>query len=127
MTATAALESLPVQARPLGQRIKWGTVDALTMTLLPRLALRTGARVLFAVAERHYRSGKWAGPRFDVHLIAAPAALYDPDLHASVAAMNAGVQAIAERDLAQYQWTYKRFNHRPPDSGLSNPYVPEQR
>jgi KDO2-lipid IV(A) lauroyltransferase len=96
--------------------------DALSMTLLPRLAQRTGATVLFAIAERRY-----PGPRFDVHLIAAPAALHDPDLRTAVAAMNAAVQAIAERDPTQYQWTYKRYSQRPVDSGDPNPYPPEPR
>ena len=97
--------------------------DALSMTLLPRLAQRTGATVLFAIAERRYDSGKSGGPRFDVHLIAAPAALRDADLHVAVAAMNAVVQAIAERDPTQYQWTYKRYSQRPPGSGEPDPYA----
>jgi KDO2-lipid IV(A) lauroyltransferase len=101
-------------------------IQALSMTLLPRLAQRTGATVLFAVAERHYRSGKSAGPRFDVHLIPALAALHESDLAGAVVAMNAGVQAIAERDPTQYQWTYKRYNQRPLNSGEPNPYAPEQ-
>ena len=36
--------------------------------------------------------------------------------------MNASVQAIAERDPAQYQWTYKRYTLRPPGSGEGTPY-----
>ena len=97
-------------------------MDALSMTLLPRLAQRTGATVLFAVAERRYTP---SGARFDVHLIPAPAAIHDADLHAAVAAMNAAVQAIAERDPTQYQWTYKRYNVRPLNSGETNPYAAE--
>ena len=99
-------------------------MDALSMTLLPRLAQRTGATVLFAVAERRYTP---SGARFDVHLIPAPAAIHDADLHAAVAAMNAAVQAIVERDPTQYQWTYKRYSQRPVDSGDPNPYPPEPR
>jgi KDO2-lipid IV(A) lauroyltransferase len=98
-------------------------MDALSMTLLPRLAQRTGATVLFAIAERRYASGKPGGPRFDVHLIPAPAAIHDADLPVAVAAMNAAVQAIAERDPTQYQWTYKRYSQRPLRSGERNPYV----
>jgi KDO2-lipid IV(A) lauroyltransferase len=92
--------------------------DALSMTLLPRLAQRTGAPVLFAIAERRYDRGR---TRFDVHLIPAPAALLDPDPQIAVAAMNATVQAIAERDPAQYQWTYKRYGRRP--VGEPDPYA----
>ena len=92
-------------------------VQALSMTLLPRLAQRTGATVLFVVAERVY-----PGPRFVVRVTPAPAALRDPDPAIAVAAMNAAVQAIAERDPAQYQWTYKRYTLRPPGSGEITPY-----
>lgn len=92
--------------------------DALSMTLLPRLAQRTGASVLFAIAERRY-----PGPRFDVHLIPAPTGMHDPDLQVAVSAMNAAVQTIAERDPIQYQWTYKRYSQRPAGSGEANPYV----
>ena len=97
-------------------------IEALSMTLLPRLARRTGAPVLFAVAERNY-----PGPRFDVHLLAAPEALHGDDLESAVAAMNACVQSIAERDATQYQWTYKRYSRRPPGSGERNPYLQDQR
>jgi len=41
--------------------------------------------------------------------------------------MNATVEAIARRDLRQYQWTYKRFTLRPPGSGETNPYPPDCR
>ncbi len=99
-------------------------MDALSMTLLPRLAQRTGATVLFAVAERRYGSPRKSGsPRFDVHLVPAPSAMRDPDLQIAVAAMNAAVQTIAERDPTQYQWTYKRYSQRPPNPGETNPYA----
>jgi KDO2-lipid IV(A) lauroyltransferase len=39
-----------------------------------------------------------------------------------VTALNAGVEAIAQHDFAQYQWTYKRYTLRPPESGEENPY-----
>ncbi len=97
-------------------------MEALSMTLMPRLAQRTGATVLFAVAERRYTA---SGLRFDVRLIPAPAAMRDTNLQVAVAAMNAAVQAIAERDPTQYQWTYKRYNQRPANSGQANPYAPE--
>ena len=43
----------------------------------------------------------------------------------AVAALNHAVEAVARRDPAQYQWTYKRYTLRPPDSGEDNPYWPE--
>ena len=94
---------------------------ALTLSLIPRLAERSGAAVLFAYAERREDG------RFDLHLEPAPAAVASGDVAAATAAMNAGVEAIAGRDFRQYQWTYKRFTLRPPGSGEIDPYGPECR
>lgn len=91
--------------------------QALTMTLLNRLAERSGAAVLFAYCER-----LGEGPGFALRIEAAPAAIASPDAREGVAALNAAVENIARRDPAQYQWTYKRYTLRPPDSGESNPY-----
>ena len=93
---------------------------ALTMTLLGRLASRSGARVLFAWCERLPGTSP---PRFALHIEAAPEAIGDADPQAAVASLNAGVEAIARRDFAQYQWTYKRYTLRPPGSGEANPYL----
>jgi len=91
--------------------------QALTMTLLNRLAERSGAAVLFAYCER---IGE--GPEFALRIEAAPPGIAAPDPVAGVYALNAAVENIARRDLAQYQWTYKRYTLRPPDSGEDNPY-----
>ena len=93
--------------------------QALTLSLIPRLAERSGAAVLVAYAERR------ADGCFDVHFEAAPAAIAGADLAAATAAMNAAVEAVARRDLSQYQWTYKRYTLRPPGSGEDNPYHPD--
>ena len=92
--------------------------DALTLSLIPRLAERSGAPVVFA----------WAAPvpgGFDVHVEAAAPEIAGADLAVAITAMNAQVEAIARRDLRQYQWTYKRFSHRPEGSGIPNPYKPD--
>ena len=93
---------------------------ALTMTLFGRLAGRSGARVLFAWCERLPGTSP---PRFALHVEAAPETIGDADPATAVAALNAGVEAIARRDFAQYQWTYKRYTLRPPGSGEANPYL----
>ncbi|WP_349998811.1 lauroyl acyltransferase [Stenotrophomonas lacuserhaii] len=92
-------------------------MPALTMTLVNRLAERTGATVLYGWCER-------TGPdmQFALHLEAADAAVADPDLHVAAAALNAGIERIARRDPAQYQWTYKRYTLRP-DDHEPNPYA----
>jgi len=91
--------------------------QALTMTLLSRLAERTGATVLLAWCER-------IGPdlEFALHVEPAPAEVADPDPVAATSALNAAIERIARRDPAQYQWTYKRYSNRPPGSGELNPY-----
>ncbi|WP_454832461.1 lauroyl acyltransferase [Pseudoxanthomonas wuyuanensis] len=92
--------------------------QALTMTLVSRLAERTGATVLFAWCERI-----GPGPDFALHVQPAPAAIAAPDPAIATAALNAEVERIARRDPAQYQWTYKRYTLRPPGSGEDNPYL----
>ena len=92
-------------------------VEALTMTLLPRLAARTGAPVLFAWCERIGH-----GDGFALHIEPAPVALSADDPRTAVAALNAAVERIARRDPAQYQWTYKRYTLRPSRRGEDNPY-----
>lgn len=87
--------------------------DALTMVLLPRLAARTGATVLFAFAERLPR-----GRGFRIHLLPAPAGLDDADLGVACTALNRGVEDCVERAFTQYQWQYKRYSA----DGLISPY-----
>ena len=94
--------------------------QALTMTLLGRLAARSDSRVLFAWCERLPGTSP---SRFALHVQAAPDAVGDADPARAVEALNAGVEAIARRDFAQYQWTYKRYTLRPPGSGEANPYL----
>lgn len=94
--------------------------QALTMRLLPRLAARTGATVLFAYCERIEGPGR--APSFALHIEPAPEGIAAEDPVAGATALNAAVEAIARRQPDQYQWTYKRYTLRPPDSGETNPY-----
>ena len=94
--------------------------QALTMTLLGRLAHRSGARVLLCWCERLPGAG---APRYAIHVTDAPEAVADADPARAVAALNAAIEAIARRDFGQYQWTYKRYTLRPPGSGEENPYL----
>lgn len=97
-----------------GEFIAFFDRPALTLSLIAKLAQRTGAPVLFAYAERHSTG-------FDVVFEAEEPALHASDLHVALAAMNRRVQAIAERDFRQYQWTYKRFSIRQ-NPNEKNPY-----
>ena len=75
-------------------------IDALTMTLLPKLAVRTGAAVLFASAVRVVGG-------FQIQLEAAAPEVID------VATLNVNVENLVLPWLAQYQWSYKRYSMRP--------------
>ena len=97
-------------------------MQALTMTLLSRLAARSGATVLFAWCERVPAPGAASPPAFAVHVEAAPPDVASADLAIGVHALDSAIESIARRDPAQYQWTYKRFKRRPKGSGESNPY-----
>ncbi|QNK03321.1 lipid A biosynthesis acyltransferase [Dyella telluris] len=79
--------------------------NALTMVLLPRLAARTGATVLFAFAERLPR-----GEGYRIHLMPAPEGLADADLSLACRALNQGVENCVELAFSQYQWHYKRYS-----------------
>lgn len=93
-------------------------IDALTMTLVNRLAARTGADLLYAWCER---TGD--GLQFDLHVEPAPAQLADADPVAATARLSADIEAIVRRNPTQYQWTYKRYTLRPEGSGQANPYA----
>lgn len=94
-------------------------VQAETMTLLGRLANRSGARVLLCWCQRIPGSSP---PRFALHIEQAPDGVDDADPKHAVAALNAGVEAVVRHDFSQYQWTYKRYKYRPPGSGEPDPY-----
>ena len=82
---------------------------ALTMTLLARLANRTGAVVIFAWCERLSR-----GRGYALHFSTAPHDIYSPDLDAATLAMNRSIEGLIRTCPAQYQWSYRRFRTRPP-------------
>lgn len=90
---------------------------ALTMTLLNRLANKTGAMVLHAWCERAAD-----GRHFTLHIEPANDAVADADPLIAATALNADIERIASRDPAQYQWTYKRFTMTPPGTVPPNPY-----
>ena len=61
-------------------------------------------------------------PRFRICIERADPDIASDDPKVGVAALNRDIERIARRDLAQYQWTYKRYTLRPPGSGEDNPY-----
>lgn len=82
-------------------------VSANTMTLVSRLAQRSGAPVVFCYAERLP-----AGEGFCLHFAAAPDEIADRDLQVSLKAMNEAVAQMVRQCPAQYEWGYRRFRTR---------------
>jgi KDO2-lipid IV(A) lauroyltransferase len=78
---------------------------ALTMTLLSKIANRSGATVLFCVAERLARGKGW---RF--HVLPAEPAVSSDVLIDATAALNRGVEQCISLCPAQYLWDYRRFH-----------------
>lgn len=83
-------------------------VPAYTMLLVNRLARKSGARVVFLFAERLP-----GGLGFHMHCRPAPEAVAATNPVDAASALNQGVEACVRMAPAQYQWTYKRFRHRP--------------
>ncbi len=83
-------------------------IPAATMVLLPRLAARTQAIVLFGFMERLP-----CGAGFCLHWLEAPPELSNANLSQASIALNRGVASCVEQAFTQYQWTYKRWSMRP--------------
>jgi len=75
-----------------------------SMTLLSRLAHKTGAPVVFGFAERLPQ-----GEGFALHFLAAPSGIDAADTHVAVRALHEGLEDCVRIAPAQYQWSYKRF------------------
>lgn len=94
-----------------GQFAPFLGVEALTGVLLPRMAQRTGALVIFAVCER------LKGGKYRVHVFKADDEIYSKDMREALTAVNKGVERCIEVDPNQYLWAYKRFRNQPAGKG----------
>lgn len=77
---------------------------AYTMTLLSRLARKTGAAVFFVYAQRLPRA---AG--YHLHFVPAHPDIAHADMEIAAQHLNAGIEACVRTLPEQYQWGYKRF------------------
>ncbi len=85
-----------------------------TMTLLTRLASKSGAAVLVSWAERLP-----GGRGYRLHFSPCPDEVNERDALTAVSALNSAVEAAVRECPQQYQWSYKRFRTRPEgESGL---------
>lgn len=85
---------------------------AYTMTLFSKIAQKTGAPVVMAVAERQ-------SDGFVIHFKAVAQGIYAEPLK-SVAVLNQNIADMVAIKPAQYQWTYKRFSIQ---ENTPNPYL----
>jgi KDO2-lipid IV(A) lauroyltransferase len=83
-------------------------IETNTMTLLPRLARKSGAAVFLVFAQRLPK-----GQGFHMHVIPAPEDIASADLLTAATALNQGVERCIRLCPTQYQWIYKRFKKRP--------------
>ncbi|MET0064629.1 MAG: lysophospholipid acyltransferase family protein [Candidatus Thiodiazotropha endolucinida] len=90
-------------------------VPALTMLLTNRLARKTGAKMIFAYAERLS-----AGAGYHIHYLPADERIREADPVVAASALNHGIESIIRELPSQYQWSYKRFQIQP--DGKHSPY-----
>ncbi len=92
-----------------GQFAPFFGIQTNTMTLLSRLAQKSGATVLCVWAERLPSNRGFA-----LHFSPVADEIYSDDMQTSITALNQAVEAAIRQIPAQYQWGYKRFKTRPP-------------
>lgn len=80
------------------------STPAYTMTLLAKLASRTGAPVLFCIAERLP-----AGRGWKINYLPAETGINSDDRVIAATALNITVQRCIAYCADQYMWSYKRF------------------
>jgi KDO2-lipid IV(A) lauroyltransferase len=85
------------------------------MLLVSRLARKTGAPVVFMIAERLP-----AARGYRIHCLPAPDGIDSEDDVEAATALNRGVEDCVRICPEQYLWSYKRFRSRPP--GLEKLY-----
>jgi KDO2-lipid IV(A) lauroyltransferase len=104
------LAILPDQEPPRdsGEFAPFFDKEALTMTLISKLLLKTGANAVIAYAKR-------LGPGKGVEVIfkEVPKEIFSEDLRTSVSALNIAVEGAIRENPEQYMWGYKRFRKRP--------------
>jgi KDO2-lipid IV(A) lauroyltransferase len=96
-----------VDGRGAGVFAPFFGIPAFTMTLVSRLARRSGAPVVFIFAERLPRG------RFRIRWCDAPAGIDGDDPVLAATALNAGVEQCVRLRPEQYLWSYKRFAPAP--------------
>lgn len=92
--------------------------EALTMTLVHKLARKTGCRVVLTVVRRNPDGGRWTQTLTD-----ATDMLATDDPHQALAGVNRWLEDQIREAPAQYLWLYKRFNKCPEGASPRYPRV----
>lgn len=87
--------------------------DAYTMTLIPRLIQKTGAKAFLTYAKRTDKG-------FKVVIKEADSLIYAEHMPDCLVGLNKTVELAIEDAPEQYQWEYKRFRFQP--EGKEEPY-----
>ena len=91
-----------------GEFASFFNIQTYTMTLVSRLAQKTGAPIIVCFAERL--------PKTEGYILHLQPPVYEvcvQDLTISLAALNKAIEQYIRRYPQQYQWSYKRFKTRP--------------
>ena len=103
---------LPDQSpRDKGQFVPFFGQPCYTMTLLPKLAKKTNAVVLFAYAIRLADSSG-----FELILRESSQDIASLELDDALIQINLDLEKLIRETPQQYQWTYKRFKKQPEGS-----------
>lgn len=94
-------------ARGGGLFVPFFGIPANTMVLLSRLAIKSGAPVIFSYAERLPH-----GRGYHLHFLPAPMDINHGSIESSATVVNAMVEHCVRATPEQYQWIYKRFRGR---------------
>jgi KDO2-lipid IV(A) lauroyltransferase len=106
---------LPDQVPASGEFAPFFGHPAFTDVLIPRLVMKSGARVICAYVKRLSTPG-----RFEVVYTEAEEGVNSPDLAVALVALNRSIEKCVNELPEQYQWEYKRFRVRP--KGCSRVY-----
>lgn len=87
-------------------------IDTWTGVMVPKLASRTGCRVIIMGCVRQ-------GDGFDIHFLPGDPDIGHTDTALGAAAMNRSMERLIRLAPEQYQWTYKRFKK---NASLADPY-----
>lgn len=92
-----------------GEFAEFFGIQALTMTLISKLANKSQSPAVIAYAKRNA-----PGKGFDIVFKAMDSEkLADDDIHVSLNTLNKAVESCVREEPAQYMWGYKRFRKVP--------------